>query len=95
MIKVSIRTDKKQSFTIPVPYALLQVSSSILSSEWLWKRIVKLSNKHTEKPISLENLVSETNRHLLKHLIKEIKQYRGLELVNVSLKDGTKVKVKL
>jgi hypothetical protein len=93
MIKVSIRTDKKRSFTIPVPYALLQISSSILSSKRLWHQVIKLSNKYAEKPLPL--LDSETNRQLLKHLVKEIKQYRGLELVNVDLKDGTKVKVKL
>jgi len=95
MIKVSITTDKKRSFTIPVPYTLLRAGSSLLLSQKLWKFVIDVTNKYAEKPLPVMILDPHTTKQQLHDLLKIIKQHKGLELVDVTLQDGTKVHVRL
>lgn len=93
MIKVKVKTDKNHSFTIPVPLAVLHASGSILSSEWVWRKVRKHINQHTKHTINLDH--PKFIKPHLKQLIKELRYHRGLVLVDIKLKDGTSVQIKL
>ncbi len=93
MIKIRIKTDKNYSFTIPVPLAVLHASSSILSSETVWRKVSKQINQHTKYTINSEH--PKFIKPYLKQIIKELKYHRGLVLVDIKLKDGTSVLIRL
>ncbi|QOR66964.1 hypothetical protein IM538_01960 [Cytobacillus suaedae] len=93
MIKVKVKTDKNHSFTIPVPLTVLRASGSILSSEWVWRKVSKQINQHTKYTINSDQ--PKFIKPYLKQIVKELKYHRGLVLVDIKLKDGTSVMVRL
>lgn len=95
MIKVFIQVENHRKYTIPVPYSFLQVGCSILSSKLLWRQLYKVTNKYAEKPLPILTIDPVLGKKQLKQLVREIKHYKGFELVDVTLQDGTKVKVNL
>jgi uncharacterized protein with ACT and thioredoxin-like domain len=90
MLKVKVN-EKNMRFSIPVPYALLNLVSLIITS----KRIIRLINKAIEKDGSSKFLFPEIERKDLKLLLQELSNHSGVILVETKLKDGTEVVVKL
>lgn len=95
MMRVKIKTDKVRLF-IPIPYVFLTIGIMILSSERLQqlinKRIVEQSDgKEIEKVFMMPPI----DKRELRSIVSELKNHRGLRLVNVKAKDGTEVIVKL
>jgi hypothetical protein len=94
MLKIKVKTETVR-FSIPVPYFILTIGVSILSSEFLYRKINKLLVKHKENE---EKEISFTmpllNKKELKTIIKELKKHKGLELVNVKSKDDTEVRIR-
>ncbi|REB11019.1 hypothetical protein DVB69_01385 [Sporosarcina sp. BI001-red] len=95
MLKVKVKQKGKIEFTVPLPYLLLNVGGWIATSPLLWKFvnstfIQKNIDKNAKSfiPISIE-------RQDVRHILREIKRYRGLTIVEVKDKDGTEVVVKL
>jgi hypothetical protein len=97
MINVKIKTDKNLRLNIPVPYAILHVGSSILSSEFLLRKLTKWANHHArhKTPISFMPLSSKSSKQLFKELIRDLHHHKGLVVVDVKLQDGTEVVVRL
>lgn len=93
MIKVKVKTDKNHSFTIPVPLAVLHASGSILSSEWIWRKVTRQINQHTKHNLNLDH--PKFLKTHLKQMIKELRYHKGLVLVDIKLKDGTSVMIRL
>ncbi|MBS4219797.1 hypothetical protein KHA96_15895 [Bacillus sp. FJAT-49711] len=95
MLKVKVKLKDKREFTVPLPYALLHAGGWIASSPLLWKFV---NNKVIQKNIE-ENAKSyipaSIDRKEVKKLLREIKRYRGLTIVEVKDKDGTEVVVRL
>ncbi|MED4531509.1 hypothetical protein [Metabacillus fastidiosus] len=89
MLKVKVKVKDKR-FSIPVPYAVLNLVSLIITS----KRINRLINKAIEKDGS-KFIFPEIERKDLKSLLQEFSKYSGVVLVETKLKDGTEVEVKL
>ncbi|MEC2078561.1 hypothetical protein [Metabacillus fastidiosus] len=89
MLKVKVKVKDKR-FSIPVPYAVLNLVSLIITS----KRISRLINKAIEKDGS-KFIFPEIERKDLKSLLQEFSKYSGVILVETKLKDGTEVEVKL
>lgn len=89
MLKVKIKT-KDRKFTLPVPYAFLTMMSVILTS----KRIVMIANKAIEKG-GKSFKVPKIDRKDLKPLLRALSEQKGLVLVEIILKDGTEVFVRL
>lgn len=89
MLKVKVKAKDKR-FSIPVPYAALNLVCLILTS----KRINRLINKAIEKDGS-KFIFPEIERKDLKPLLHGFSQHRGLILVETKLKDGTEVVVRL
>ena len=93
MIKVKIKVKSKGiRFIIPVPYTVLHLAVGIVTS----KTIRSIINRSISKADGKEHFqIPDISRHDLKPLIKQLKELKGLMLVNTLLKDGTEVSVKL
>lgn len=96
MLQIKVKT-KEGRFTLPIPYAILHLGISILSSRILHHQMNKWLKKQNEykkdKKISLT--VPPIDKKVLKLIIKELQNHKGLVLVDVKAKDGTEVLVKL
>lgn len=93
MLYIKVKT-KDVRFTIPVPYAILTICNSILSSKFLHQQANKWTKEHFERK-KLDFTIPQIDKETLKPIIQELKNYKGLVLVDVKAKDGTEVKVKL
>ncbi len=90
MIKVSIKTSNRFKFSVPVPYALLNVAVSIASSPFIWRLANrKLQLKEQHLPSTL------IDKQVIEHFIQSLKKEKGLTIVDVKLQDGTEVMVRL
>ena len=89
MLKVKLKVKDKR-FSIPVPYAVLNLVSLIITS----KRINRLINKAIKKDGS-KFTIPEIERKDLKPLLQGMSKHSGVILVETKLKDGTEVEVKL
>ncbi|MEH7452400.1 hypothetical protein [Gottfriedia acidiceleris] len=89
MIKVKVKIEGKR-YSIPVPYAILNLASLIITS----KLLNRLINKAIKKNGTKFNF-PEIARKDLKPLLQGLSKNSGLILVDTKLKDGTEVLVKL
>jgi hypothetical protein len=87
MIKVTIRAENKR-YTIPLPYSMLHIVSSIACSKWLARWINK-GTKNITLPTPL------VDKKTLQPVIAELKKYKGLTIVDVEDQDGNGVVVRL
>lgn len=101
MIKVKIKTENHFKIIIPVPYAILHASSALLFSAPVWGLMLKNTNRNIEgrnverKTIDPQLLDRKMIKRQIKQLIKELRSYKGLTLLDARLTDGTEVLVRL
>ncbi|MBS4205677.1 hypothetical protein [Lederbergia citrea] len=95
MIKVKVKLKDKPAFTVPLPYLLLRTGGWIVSSRPFWKLInSKVVKEHLDEN-EKSWIPGSIDRRDIKELLKTIRQYKGLKIVEVKDKDGTEVVVKL
>jgi hypothetical protein len=85
---------KEIRFTIPIPYAILNMGISILSSKFLHQQANKWTKEHFERK-KLDFTIPLIDKETLKPIVKELKNHKGIVLVDVKAKDGTEIKVRL
>lgn len=90
MIKVKVQA-KGIRLMVPIPYALLHLIISIMTS----KKIVSLANRAIEKEGKKKFQIPDICSNDLKPLLRELSKQKGLLLVETTLKDGTEVSIKL
>ena len=93
MLNVKVKT-KAVRLSIPVPYVILNIGISIISSQLINRLInkwVQESMKEKEQTFTIPPL----NKKELKGIVNELKKHSGLGLVDVKAKDGTEVVIKL
>lgn len=93
MLHIKVKA-KDVRFTIPIPYALLNIGLSILSSKFIHQHANKWTKEHVERK-KLDFTIPLIDKRMLKQIVKELKNHKGILLVDVKAKDGTEVKVKL
>ena len=93
MMHVKVKT-KDIRFTIPVPYVILNVAISILTSKFIQQNINKWTKEHFEKN-KIDFSFPLIEKKTLQPIVKELKNNKGIVLVDVKAKDGTEVKVRL
>lgn len=93
MLHVNVKT-KETKFSIPVPYVLLNVGISLITSKVFIRHANKWSKPHLDKK-NINFSFPSIDQSELKHIIKELKKHKGLELVNVKAQDGTEVIIRL
>jgi hypothetical protein len=81
-------------FTIPIPYAILNIGISILSSKFIHQQANKWTKEHFERK-KLDITIPPIDKKMLKPIIEELKNHKGIVLVDVKAKDGTEVKIRL
>ncbi|WP_353056378.1 hypothetical protein [Sporosarcina luteola] len=79
---------------VPIPYVFLSIGILILSSERLQKLINKWIIEQSEDKEKVFT-IPQIDKRELRGIVAELKNHRGLGLVNVKAKDGTEVIVKL
>ena len=96
MMTVNIKTNHSRRFTIPVPYSFLYVFSSLLSSKFLWRQVDRwIQHRLGHTAFSIAPLDATMIKSFLSVVITELKQQRGLVIVDVTLQDGTQVMIRL
>lgn len=93
MMYVKVKA-KDVRFTIPIPYVVLNILISIFSSNFFHRNINKWTKEHFERK-KLDFTFPLIDKRSLKSIVKELKNCKGIVLVDVKAKDGTEVKVKL
>lgn len=93
MMHVKVKA-KDVRFTIPIPYSILNIVISIFSSKIFHKNINRWTKEHFERK-KLDFTFPLIEKNTLKPIVKELKKYKGIVLVDVKAKDGTEVKVRL
>ena len=93
MLYVKVKT-KDVRFTIPIPYAMLNIAISVLSSKLLQRNVNKWTTEHFERK-KIDFTFPLIDKKTLKPIVKELKNYKGIVLVDVKASDGTEVKVRL
>lgn len=81
-MRIHIKTGKMR-FIVPLPNFLLKFGISIMNTQIVQRQIPPESRKY----ITPEILMSLSN------CIELLKKYKGLEIINVSSKDGTFVRI--
>ncbi|WP_053366546.1 hypothetical protein [Bacillus sp. FJAT-27245] len=79
-------------FTLPIPFAILNMGISILSSKFFHQHASKWTKKYFETK-KLDYSFPLIEEKMLKPIVKELKNHKGIVLVDVKAKDGTEVKV--
>lgn len=98
MVKVKLKKiseNKEKELSIIVPNTVIQGIGWVATTSILWKFI---NNSISYKNTNMEKRVIapiEFDRESMRKLLKEIKHYKGLTVVDVKSKDGTEVIVKL
>ncbi|MBS4201947.1 hypothetical protein KHA93_20280 [Bacillus sp. FJAT-49732] len=95
MLKVKVKLKDKKEFTVPLPYALLQAGGWVASSPMLWKFVNNTIIQKNVDQTAQSFIPTSIDRKAVRHLLREIKRYRGLTIVEVKEKDGTEVVVRL
>ena len=93
MIHVKVKT-KEVRFSIPIPYALLNVAISVAFSKFIQKHADKWTKEHFKRK-GLNFTFPLIDKRLLKPIVKELKKHKGMVLVDVKAADGTEVRVRL
>ncbi|MEO4052816.1 hypothetical protein [Solibacillus sp. CAU 1738] len=93
MMNVKVKA-KNVRLSIPVPYTVLNIAISILSSKFLQQNLNKWTKEHFERK-KIDFTFPLIDKNVLKPIVKELKNYKGIVLVDVKAKDGTEVKVRL
>ncbi|WP_374149106.1 hypothetical protein [Priestia megaterium] len=93
MIYVKVKT-KDVRFSIPVPYALLNIAISVAFSKFIQKHAIKWTKEQFKRK-GLNFTFPIIDKSMLKPIVKELKKHKGMVLVDVKATDGTEVRVKL
>lgn len=93
MMHVKVKT-KEVKLSIPIPYALLHIAISILSSKLFHQSVNKWTKEYFEKK-KMDFTFPPIDKKTLKPIVKELKNYKGIVLVDVKANDGTEVKIRL
>ncbi len=93
MMHVKVKA-KDVRFTIPVPYALLNIVISVLTSKIVQQTANKWTKEHFERK-KIDFTFPLIDKKTLKPIVEELKNYKGIVLVDVKAKDGTEVKIRL
>ncbi|GLC87115.1 hypothetical protein [Lysinibacillus piscis] len=93
MMRVQVKA-KDIRLSIPVPYILLNMAVAIICSALLQKMLNKWTQAYFEKH-KVHFTFPVIDKTILQPIVKELKNYRGMVLVDVKAQDGTEVKVRL
>jgi hypothetical protein len=93
MLHVKVKA-KDVRLTIPIPYGILNIAISIFCSKLLHKNVNNWTKEHFERK-KLDFTFPLIDKEELKPIVKELKNQKGIVIVDVKAKNGTEVQVRL
>ncbi|MEK4628963.1 hypothetical protein MKZ17_12215 [Solibacillus sp. FSL R7-0682] len=93
MLLIKVKTEDVR-LSIPIPYALLNIAISIFVSSFFQKKLNKWTNEYFKRR-KFDFTLPLIDKQTVKPLVQEMKNYKGLTLIDVQAKDGTEVKIRL
>ncbi len=93
MMHVKVKA-KDVRLTVPIPYAVINIALAILSSKLIQQNVNKWTKEYFERK-KVDFAFPIIDKESLRLIVNELKNYKGLVLVDVKAKDGTEVKVRL
>lgn len=81
-MRIYVKTNGKKFF-VPVPLCIVNVGISIINTPLIQRHIPEKDKKY----------VNMINYNALRKCISDLRNYRGLKLVEVKAKDGTEVTI--
>ncbi|MDF2673922.1 MAG: hypothetical protein K0R09_2187 [Clostridiales bacterium] len=82
-MRIYIRTDEGKKFWIPLPMWMIRLGLSSATIRIATKNLREENKKYIE----------QIDFRALSQNIKELKKYKGLKIVDIKSKDGTKVTI--
>ena len=92
MMHVKVKT-KGIRLTVPIPYVMLDIAIAIVQSKFFQLKISEWTKESLEK--NTQFTLPPIDKKTLKPILKELKNNKGVVLVDVKAKDGTEVKIRL
>ncbi|MBL4953066.1 hypothetical protein JK635_12685 [Neobacillus sp. YIM B02564] len=93
MLHVRVKS-KDVSFSVPIPSMILNLGISILCSKMLQQHVNEWSKAYIEKS-KIPFVIPPLDKSALKRIVDELKNHKGIVLVDIKAKDGTEVKIRL
>lgn len=93
MLQVKVKA-KDVRLTIPIPCAILNIAISIFCSKMFHQNVNKWTKEHFERK-ELDFTFPLIDKEALKPIVKELKNQKGIVIVDVKAKDGSEVHVRL
>ncbi|MDY0409669.1 hypothetical protein ACFFIS_05610 [Virgibacillus soli] len=95
MIKIKIQAQGQRKLTIRIPYGLLHLANGIICSNFVWKKIIKSNPSLQSLPFPLHQMNKHYAKPMIKQLIREMQNYRGLVIVDIDASDGSILYIRL
>ncbi|MCJ7842579.1 hypothetical protein MUB24_17080 [Lederbergia sp. NSJ-179] len=96
MLKMTIRQENQKPRTIRLPYFFIGSAGRIATFKSFWK-IIGSRRKQNQEEVEYNEKLSfeQIDWRDIKPVLKEIKKYKGLTIVEVHDKNGQNVKIEL
>jgi hypothetical protein len=94
MVKIRVKSQRK--FTILVPYFALNIATTIMLTNFVWKKITQSDNHSNElTPTSISPIHNKLLKPLIKTAIKEAKNHRGTTIFDLKSASGEEILIRL
>lgn len=84
-MRIYVRTDEGKVIRIPLPLWILKLGTGKFAEKMVYKYVPEKDRQYVEC----------FDFSQLRHAVNVLKEYKGLEIVHVDCKDGTKVSIKI
>lgn len=88
MVKIKVEQDEKKEVSIFISNTVIRWIGWIATTSVVWKVVNYFISYKTTETI-------EIDRESMRTLLKELKRYKGLTIIDIKTNDGTKVYIKL
>ncbi|MBO0993879.1 hypothetical protein [Bacillus sp. SD088] len=95
MLKITIGQENQKSRTFHVPYFILRAGGRLATTKLLWKLIESRVKQKQEKTNSPSFSLDRIDWKDIQPIVKEIKNYQGLTIVDIQDKNGQAIKIEL
>ncbi|KRG14929.1 hypothetical protein ACA30_09720 [Virgibacillus soli] len=95
MLKIMIKQENQKPRTIRLPYLLIDMGLRLATTKLFWKVINSTKRQNQEQEEHQWLLLEQIDWQDIQPILKEIKNYKGMTILDVQDKNGQAVKVEL
>ena len=94
MVKIKVKSNRK--FTLLVPYFALNMATTIMLTNFVWKKIIERDNYSKESATIINSpMNNKLLKPLIKTAIKEAKHHRGTTILELTSSRGEEITIRL